>query len=100
MREPFPVELASPQHSHITSLFCLGCIAKTAGEVKEAMSDQPASNGAIALDSNVAHSGSGEVDGSTAPLSPKKRTRTNSQDVDGSESSVKRVKGVAPIKAE
>ena len=35
-----------------------------------------------------------------APSSPKKRARTSSPEVEGADSSVKRVKGVAPIKAE
>ena len=34
------------------------------------------------------------------PASPKKRNRTSSQDIEDADTSVKRVKGVAPIKAE
>lgn len=72
----------------------------TIGEGNESVTDQPASNGGIAVGSNGVHSNNGEVDGSAGSSSPKKRTRANSQDVEGSENSVKRVKGVAPIKAE
>ncbi|KAF1851457.1 tRNA-dihydrouridine(47) synthase [NAD(P)(+)] [Cucurbitaria berberidis CBS 394.84] len=72
----------------------------TTGEGNEVVADQPALSGAIALDPSAVYNGNGEVDGSTEPLSPKKRTRTTSQDVEAAENSVKRVKGVAPIKAE
>jgi tRNA-dihydrouridine synthase 3 len=61
------------------------------------------SGGGVAVNSNGAHSGNGEVDVDVKmvePSSPKKRNRTNSQDAEGADSSVKRVKGVAPIKAE
>lgn len=55
----------------------------------------------VAADSNGINGGNGMVDvNNDATSSPKKRTRTNSQDRDGADSGVKRVKGVAPIKAE
>ena len=57
--------------------------------------------GGVAADSNGINGGNAMVDvKNDAPSSPKKRTRTNSQDRDGADSGVKRVKGVAPIKAE
>ncbi|RAR02814.1 trna-dihydrouridine synthase [Stemphylium lycopersici] len=57
---------------------------------------------AVALDSNGVTGGSAMVDVKTeAPSSPKKRARTSSEGVEGAtDTSVKRVKGVAPIKAE
>lgn len=72
----------------------------TTGADNAAIAGQLTPSAGATLDANGVHSGNGEVNGSTEPLSPKKRTRTNSQDVEASESSVKRVKGVAPIKAE
>lgn len=56
----------------------------------------------VALDSNGVTGGNAMVDVKTeAPSSPKKRARTNSEGVEGAtDTSVKRVKGVAPIKAE
>jgi tRNA-dihydrouridine synthase 3 len=57
----------------------------------------------VALSSKGAHNGNAEVDADVKmgePASPKKRNRTNSQDAEGADTSVKRVKGVAPIKAE
>lgn len=62
--------------------------------MNEVVMSQSAPNEGVASASNGIHSGNGEVDGNAE----KKRTRTNSQD--GDDSSVKRVKGVAPIKAE
>jgi tRNA-dihydrouridine synthase 3 len=50
---------------------------------------------------NGINGGNGTVNvASEPPASPKKRTRTHSQDVEDADTSVKRVKGVAPIKAE
>jgi len=72
----------------------------TTGDSNEVASDQIVSNGSNALEHNGLDSGNGELDGKTEPLSPKKRARTNSQDVEGTGSLSKRVKGVAPIKAE
>lgn len=63
-------------------------------------SDPAVPANSVILDPNGDNSGNGEVDALSAPLSPKKRMRTGSQDVEVSEASVKRVKGVAPIKAE
>lgn len=64
-------------------------------------SHQP-SEGSVALDSGSVNSGNGMVDVKfEAPSSPKKRARTNSPEAEGAaDTSVKRVKGVAPIKAE
>ncbi|CAN9400688.1 unnamed protein product [Alternaria alternata] len=58
----------------------------------------PAPDGAA---TNGVNAGNGTVNvDSEPPASPKKRNRTNSQDIDDADTSVKRVKGVAPIKAE
>ena len=58
-------------------------------------------DGDVAIDSNSAHNGNGTVDvKSEEPSNPNKRIRTNSQDIEGADTTVKRVKGVAPIKAE
>jgi tRNA-dihydrouridine synthase 3 len=55
----------------------------------------------VAVDSNGAHNGNGTVDvKSEEPSNPNKRIRTNSQEIEGADTTVKRVKGVAPIKAE
>ncbi|RYO00218.1 tRNA-dihydrouridine(47) synthase [NAD(P)(+)] [Alternaria tenuissima] len=59
---------------------------------------QPAPDGAA---TNGVNAGNGTVNvESEPPASPKKRNRTNSQDIEDADTSVKRVKGVAPIKAE
>jgi tRNA-dihydrouridine synthase 3 len=64
-------------------------------------SDHAMPDTGVALDSNGTHSGNGTVDvKSEEPSNANKRTRTNSQEIEGADSSVKRVKGVAPIKAE
>jgi tRNA-dihydrouridine synthase 3 len=50
---------------------------------------------------NGVNGGNGTVNvESEPPASPKKRNRTSSQDIEDADTSVKRVKGVAPIKAE
>jgi tRNA-dihydrouridine synthase 3 len=49
---------------------------------------------------NDTPSGNHETNGNAEPLSGEKRTRSRSQDVNMSESPVKRQKGVAPIKSE
>jgi tRNA-dihydrouridine synthase 3 len=55
-------------------------------------------DGAVTNGTNGGHA---KVDiESEQPASPKKRNRTNSQDIEDADTSVKRVKGVAPIKAE
>ncbi|EFQ95267.1 hypothetical protein PTT_06777 [Pyrenophora teres f. teres 0-1] len=56
--------------------------------------------GAVAANSNGTNGGDGMVDVKNDASSSQKRTRTNSQDRDGADSGVKRVKGVAPVKAE
>lgn len=61
------------------------------GEKVESVSGQPLPGATIPLDSNGAHSGDSEV---------KKRARSGSPNVEASEVPAKRVKGVAPIKAE
>lgn len=61
------------------------------GEKVENLSGQPLPGATIPLDSNGAHSGDREV---------KKRARSNSPNGETVEGSTKRVKGVAPIKAE
>ncbi|KAF2127980.1 tRNA-dihydrouridine(47) synthase [NAD(P)(+)] [Dothidotthia symphoricarpi CBS 119687] len=71
-----------------------------AGEGEEAMAGQPVLEVGLAPDSNGARGDNSTVAENAAPSSPKKRTRTGSQDIEMSESSVKRQKGVAPIKAE
>ena len=70
-----------------------------AGEDEEVMIDQPLLKVGLE-DSNGAQGDNGAVAENAAPSSLKKRTRTGSPDVEISESSVKRQKGVAPIKAE
>ncbi|KAF1943544.1 tRNA-dihydrouridine(47) synthase [NAD(P)(+)] [Clathrospora elynae] len=72
----------------------------TTGDNIKAELNHSVPDGSNAPDFNGAHSGNGDVDAKNEPLSPKKRTRTNSQDIEDADSSVKRVKGVAPIKAE
>lgn len=49
---------------------------------------------------NGAPSGNTEHNGNAEQLSDKKRVRSGSQDVEMTESPVKRQKGVAPVKAE
>lgn len=61
------------------------------GEKNGNLSGQPLPGATIPLDSNGAHSGDSEV---------KKRARSNSPAGEIAEGHVKRVKGVAPIKAE
>lgn len=56
--------------------------------------DNPVPIESVSAEPNVDHSGNGAVDGNAE----KKRTRAISQDAE--EASVKRVKGIAPIKAE
>ena len=72
----------------------------TTGETNGNGPDPAVPENSVILDPKGAHSGNGEVDALSAPLSPKKRARTGSQDVEVAETAVKRVKGVAPIKAE
>jgi tRNA-dihydrouridine synthase 3 len=73
----------------------------TTGEETKVDSDQAMPEVGVASDSNGAHRGNSMVDvKSEEPSNANKRTRTNSQDIEGADSSVKRVKGVAPIKAE
>ncbi|KAJ5021606.1 hypothetical protein PSV09DRAFT_2385979 [Bipolaris maydis] len=59
-------------------------------------------DGGIALDSSGVNGGNGMVDVKfEAPSSPKKRARTSTPEAEGAaDTSFKRVKGVAPIKAE
>lgn len=59
-------------------------------------------DGGVALDSNGVNGGNGMVDVKfEAPSSPKKRARTSTPEAEGAaDTSFKRVKGVAPIKAE
>lgn len=57
----------------------------------ESVSGEPLPGATIPLDSNGAHSGDSEV---------KKRARSNSPNGEVAEGPTKRVKGVAPIKAE
>lgn len=61
------------------------------GEKVESLSGQPLPGATIPLDSNGAHSGDSEM---------KKRARSNSPNGEAAEGPAKRVKGVAPIKAE
>lgn len=61
------------------------------GDKVESLSGQPLPGATIPLDSNGAHSGDSEV---------KKRGRSNSPNGEVLEAPSKRVKGVAPIKAE
>lgn len=61
------------------------------GDKVESVSGQPLPGATIPLDSNGAHSGDSEV---------KKRARSNTPNGEATEGSVKRQKGVAPIKAE
>jgi len=70
----------------------------TTGEGTKLEPDHSAPDGAV---SNGINGGNGTVDvQSEPPASPKKRNRTSSQDIEDADTSVKRVKGVAPIKAE
>lgn len=75
----------------------------TASEGNAAESGHQPADGSVASNSNAANGGNAMVDvKSDAPSSPKKRARTSSEGLDGAaaDTSVKRVKGVAPIKAE
>jgi tRNA-dihydrouridine synthase 3 len=72
----------------------------TTDDINAVGPDPAVPENSIVLDPTGSRSGNGEVDAISAPLSPKKRVRTGSQDVEVAETSVKRVKGVAPIKAE
>ncbi|KAI8933581.1 hypothetical protein NX059_009311 [Plenodomus lindquistii] len=63
-------------------------------EAIDMATDQPVPNGGAAASNGTAPSGNGEVDASAE----KKRARSSTPVGDGS--SAKRVKGVAPIKAE
>jgi tRNA-dihydrouridine synthase 3 len=73
----------------------------TTGEATKVDSDHLMQDAGVASDSNGAHNGDGTVDVKPEePSNANKRTRTNSQEIEGADSSVKRVKGVVPIKAE
>jgi hypothetical protein len=73
----------------------------TTGEGIKLDTDQAMPDVGVTSDPNGAHSGNDMVDvKSEEPSNANKRTRTNSQDIEGADSSAKRVKGVAPIKAE
>lgn len=63
-------------------------------------SDGAATNGATSSNSNENHMHDAEVAEGSDLSSPKKRMRANGQDAESTEGPAKRVKGVAPIKAE
>jgi tRNA-dihydrouridine synthase 3 len=69
-----------------------------AGEGDEIVIDGPVPK--VTTETNDPESGNSATNGSTEPLSDKKRGRTGSQDVEMADSPVKRQKGVAPIKSE
>ncbi|KAH7390875.1 tRNA-dihydrouridine(47) synthase [NAD(P)(+)] [Phaeosphaeria sp. MPI-PUGE-AT-0046c] len=69
-----------------------------AGEGDQISVDGPTP--AAATDTTVPQSGNTTANGTTEPLSDKKRVRSGSQDVEMADSPIKRQKGVAPIKAE
>lgn len=68
-----------------------------AGEGEDTMTAQPL---LPTPDSNGVQGDNGVVAENAAPSSPKKRARTGSPNIEMPENSVKRQKGVAPIKAE
>lgn len=68
------------------------------GEGDTSVPSEPLANSAAA--SNGATSANTNLNTNTEPLSGEKRTRSGSQDVEMTESPVKRQKGVAPIKPE
>jgi tRNA-dihydrouridine synthase 3 len=69
-----------------------------AGEGDENVLDGPLPGAATS--SNELASGNSEANVHTEQLGDKKRVRSGSQDVEMADSSVKRQKGVAPVKAE
>jgi tRNA-dihydrouridine synthase 3 len=67
-------------------------------EGEEIIGSRPLPNATTS--SNDLTSGNGEANGNAEPLGDKKRVRSGSQDVEMTDSPVKRQKGVAPVKAE